>query len=777
MTVTNRKMFKRDARDKLRNMGGIMASSEPLIQEVAKFQYGGGVAFGLGFNPSIHMNILGKKGTQSQGGPPYAQLPPQQQPRPIGLGPYSMGFNIKNVINPDTGGFKGIEYIRDNFAGGPAKDDVKLGRTMKQLDNNPRFKKFFTSVLDGKTIKESSSHYDTSGQLYDDILTEGLGLGWNAMIDVLFDKDFQWIPDRDQLTDAKIRRIATGEDPLPENLNEKEAFKQIANSRLSKEEKKELLKQLPFTDPSIFRRKEEKQAIEGGMQDPDAPPTDEALLEEELEKALQRQFRAEEDKRIEEGGGRLDEVTADKTAIVNKLKGTDGQFRPQTLGVTADQGAAAKHKKASEDFLNGKGSMADVKTLVTDTVKSGVGTGGALKQLIKEFTDNAPEYEGMDRGLALAKIGFAMAAGESPNAITNIAKALEQGADMFIEDKAKRDEFNRQVQLSALQYGLGEVSKQRAQGRADARNFDTYVVGKGGYTDPNGTKHEEGTMIRMSMAERLKHGDKMNNLASLTAINERRALQLETIEMQLKQAELANELAGGGIDPAKYTDMVAEAQKYTEAMSLAEDSTRAIGMFDGVLKMLKDPNTAPFSRGLIGGVGTTIDKTAVFFGVRVDEKFSTQKQIEDRMLQALPEITRVALGSTQSANSISDRDVLLQIIRPYFGGLIQEDEKTGMWSLNLVSRERVENKINGAIDKLLASQVQALQESDAIFNRMSTVQRVKGTTQTGLQFIQTDLPRRAVFDLKSSQKGIVPTFNIVDIGGQKGLQMVTQGQS
>ena len=43
MNVTNRKMFRRDARNKLRSMGGIMASSEPLIQEVAKYQFGGGV--------------------------------------------------------------------------------------------------------------------------------------------------------------------------------------------------------------------------------------------------------------------------------------------------------------------------------------------------------------------------------------------------------------------------------------------------------------------------------------------------------------------------------------------------------------------------------------------------------------------------------------------------------------------------------------------------------------------------------------------------------------
>ena len=36
---------------------------------------------------------------------------------------------------------------------------------------------------------------------------------------------------------------------------------------------------------------------------------------------------------------------------------------------------------------------------------------------------NAPEYEGMDKGLAIAKIGFAMGMGQSPNAITNIANA------------------------------------------------------------------------------------------------------------------------------------------------------------------------------------------------------------------------------------------------------------------------------------------------------------------------------------------------------------------
>ena len=86
-----------------------------------------------------------------------------------------------------------------------------------------------------------------------------------------------------------------------------------------------------------------------------------------------------------------------------------------------------------------------------------------LKQLMSEFKQNAPEYEGMDKNLALAKVFFSIAAGKDPDAITNIANGLNQGADMFLKDKKERDAFNRQVDLAALRYGLQERSKDRAQ--------------------------------------------------------------------------------------------------------------------------------------------------------------------------------------------------------------------------------------------------------------------------------------------------------------------------
>jgi hypothetical protein len=409
---------------------------------------------------------------------------------------------------------------------------------------------------------------------------------------------------------------------------------------------------------------------------------------------------------------------------------------PQTLGVTADRGEEAKANKATTDYVEGEGSKADIKAGVTRVVSSGVGTGGALKQLIKEFTDNAPEYKGMDKGLAIAKIGFAMAAGQSPNAVTNIANALSQGADMFIEDDAKRDAFNRQVQLSALQYGLGEVAKQRAQGRADARNFDTYVVGKGGYTAPDGTKFKEGQMVELSMAERLKNADKMQNLASLTAIKEKKEFQLKEMELQVAELELLKTLGGNqifeeGVSAENFQKMKND---YVDLIGKAEDATRAKAVFQQLYDIVENPETSPFRSGFLGFVGEKGGEIATFFNIEVGKKYTTRREIEELALSAMGDITSVVLGKTQSANSISDRDVLFNILRPFFGNLIRQ-ETDGTFSINLTQKSLVLGQINRAVARLDDAQVQSLRTADGIYESFEYIPKVKGTTGSAIDLL------------------------------------------
>ena len=80
---------------------------------------------------------------------------------------------------------------------------------------------------------------------------------------------------------------------------------------------------------------------------------------------------------------------------------------------------------------------------------------------MQAFISKAPDYEGVDKGMAIAKIGFAIAAGKSADGIQNIADGLSMGADMLMKDDADKNAFNRQVKLAALQYGLGEISKEK----------------------------------------------------------------------------------------------------------------------------------------------------------------------------------------------------------------------------------------------------------------------------------------------------------------------------
>ena len=83
MSVTNRKMFRRDARNKVRQMGGIMASSEPLIQEVAKYQFGGNVDILSeirNMSPEIRSAFIRSLGNPQKNAPRSQTVVSQQPP-------------------------------------------------------------------------------------------------------------------------------------------------------------------------------------------------------------------------------------------------------------------------------------------------------------------------------------------------------------------------------------------------------------------------------------------------------------------------------------------------------------------------------------------------------------------------------------------------------------------------------------------------------------------------------------------------------------------------
>ena len=750
MSVTNRKMFRRDARNKVRQMGGIMASSEPLIQEVAKYQFGGGVDILSeirNMRPEIRSAFIRSLGNPPKRTGARSQTVVSQQP-PL----FSLGQTKKSIMGQDYNVFEpGLTEPTDlsrisgqNFQTQKAFDintqellqrqnlnriigkAKSLGFLEKPTVSKSEVEDFIRSET-GTPFFEASDAFLKSlsgpsqtryGVLGKELLKYSL-LPGVATADVL-KKTNEFLS---ETPDSTVEGILAGDVPLPAGID---IIALGANSGLSDDRLREL--GVPIDQINAMK----KVRTEGlGELERKVSVVDEEAQEAEKERLKEQEaFRKQEDIRV----GRIDvdpeaariqeqlrfraeeDKTKDqyfqgepsKTPDPNRREKPESFPETGTLGVTADQGTEAKLATESKKVLDGEGNVDNVKNQISDVVKTGVGTKGALKQLMKEFTDNAPEYKGLDRGLAIAKIGFAMAAGESPNAITNRAKALSDGADMFIADNAKRDAFNRQVQLSALQYGLGEISKQRTQARADARTFTEFAVGDKPVTW-KGTTYQPGQSIRISNQDYFNNGGKLPPglisekllTANQSALNARLKANATLSKKLLEMKSMT------------ITEQKAFVDDFAALHRKASQAETAGTLIESVIKR------APDVVGLGPALQSAGARFTALFGYDAPAGWNTRDLTEQDLTAALQSVIPATLGETQSANSISDRDVSLLIQSFISGGIItQKGDEPGIFNFATTTQEKFINSLQNGLRAVRQAQVGALTEMTAIENQM-----------------------------------------------------------
>ena len=609
-------MFRRDARNKLRNMGGIMASSEPLIQEVAKFQDGNSVYFPA--TPNLFIDALSRIGLI----PKVAQSKDIRVSDPSELGGSQLSEALKSSEAPgvETRFGAGSRFIRSvpDIATGAVSDVLEGG--LKFLNPNQLTNQSIMNVLEGKVPRSSVQGIDMQAQIANSTLpnkSELLGINENLMnlprdLDqvstIRLDPGKAAAVGEEFVTVDSTGKIITDQSQAPEGtkvtMGEGRFRKEAEEEKLRKDTAAaKLAMQKADREGEIMdvREAEKQMAIAGGMPLPNqVGETDTFALQQEL------------------SGGQLE------------------SGRGQTLGVTKLQ---AESQKALQT-----GNTSDVKKTIDDLIKKG-GAGAqqaGLKQLIKEFTDNAPEYEGLDKGLALAKIGFAMAAGESPNAIVNISKALNDGADMFIADDMKRKDFKRNVDLSALQYGLGEISKMRGEARAQARTllnkqFEMkYFV----TTDPETGEYKQIAISEYDLATKgLPEG----------------ALTSSFVEKLLTKRAAALKLDADALKDAtvKAADVKDYRERYTKNVTAVIESTNAVDLVQRVMAR----NAQGQVTGGIPAGQALLSRAAGFAGITLDKKYKNKDLAIDDLKAVFQKLIPLTLGEDQSANSISDRDV------------------------------------------------------------------------------------------------------------------------
>lgn len=329
----------------------------------------------------------------------------------------------------------------------------------------------------------------------------------------------------------------------------------------------------------------------------------------------------------------------------------------------------------------------------------------SLASLMNEFKQNAPEYKGVDRGLAIAKIGFAMAAGQSPNAITNISKALNDGADMLIKDKRDRDAFDRQVQLSALQYGLGEIGKKRAQDRLDQRTFREYVADEDGI-EYNGEIYNKGENILVSQADILANGgkipsglaDKAVYAAGIKASGEKLKAFTDAVDKMKEEAVLSD------------TAATKISEQYGSAVSNFQSAEVGVQLLENAILDVAEGEVTGFANGF----GAAMNKVSNAAGIQLDQKFESVDQFKATLRRAFQKLIPTTLGEAQSANSISNRDVEFLADAYINAGALQN----GVFSLAFVDEDVLIGQLQGAIGEFRKSQRQALNQMTGLEGRL-----------------------------------------------------------
>ena len=322
-------------------------------------------------------------------------------------------------------------------------------------------------------------------------------------------------------------------------------------------------------------------------------------------------------------------------------------------GLDAD--AARKTKEALSYIAKGVPDDAGLGTTTTEKSDS-------LQSFIDEFNKYKPDYEGPDKGMILAKIGFAMAAGKDPNALVNIANAFGQGADMLIKDKAKRDEFNRQVDLAALQYGIGEVSKIRQEDRLEARTiakerrgFEKFTFGaEGGVYRGKKYGPFQDVAIMVGDIQDNKMPTGLISSSTVTALNKKGSSMTGLIEDLVKQKVISEE--GGRKD----------IEEYTKASSGAIRTERAIGIAEKLMLNIAEGGVV----GIAPVVKEIYERGASLLGKK--KEYTSIEQARNGFRALLQEVIPITLGDAQSANSISNKDVDY-LIQAYFGPKALED--------------------------------------------------------------------------------------------------------
>lgn len=403
MNFMNRKLFKgRAARDKLNKMGGIMASSQPLMNTVQNFQIGG--------------NVQTQMNRRNVG----VGIPSIAAPANIGARPAAPPFARVAAAPKLPYATQIMDFLGDTF--GPETAEERQQR-----------------VSNARAIRTAITPPE------DAQIRQGSRLGNLLFPEPEVEPEFE-TPSR---TPSSVGRRMDPNDPRIQAM--------ISNT----------------TGPGVSGETIEDFPL-GGRR-----ITDPAEIESLLESP---------EGRAQDGGEMGEGVLSGFTMITGEEQPTtkSGAEKPAPAPVTVTksglQASGEAIKKTTDqlaEFLaSGKASETEKNDAILEQFgyKSPEEDIKGLKkraelnaQLYRDIAGVDPEEDKKIDGYNLAMMGFMIAAGDSPDALQNIAAGMAKGTSMMMDTKKARQERDRQFKVAGLDKAIQDDEK-RKQLAIDAYN-------------------------------------------------------------------------------------------------------------------------------------------------------------------------------------------------------------------------------------------------------------------------------------------------------------------
>ena len=316
-----------------------------------------------------------------------------------------------------------------------------------------------------------------------------------------------------------------------------------------------------------------------------------------------------------------------------------------------------------------------------------------FKKYFEMFKNSMGKYEGKteyEKGMDLVALGAAIAGGRSTNAISNIAEGVTKTIDRFTSDDQQRRAYNNQVRLSAGKFALTEMMTLAREERARDYEMLPYIK-----INKDGTITEK----QFSLTDVINGKVPSDYKSSPSAIAE------------LNYMTSINEAIQDGEDsfrykPGDWKNIKEEAGEYNKAY---DENHRGKFLAQEALKLVNDKDLRKEIFG-VQGLGKEIkDRLVRFFGGKSD--YTSRDQLVKELQQYFQALIPVKLRSTQSANSISNKDV--QWLADAF--MVKGAQEGALLTFAFAAPEAISAKLQSAYKDFADGEIKAMNDMKTLY--------------------------------------------------------------